>query len=106
VAFSPNGETLAAAGSDDNAWLWSIGPSAQPAALAQPLTGPAGPVRSLAFSPDGRFLAAGSDDGAWLWNLDVNAAIQRICATTSNTLAPAQWRRYVSQLPYAPPCRG
>ena len=35
-----------------------------------------------------------------------NQEIQRICATTANTLTPAAWAQYVSpDLPYRPPCR-
>jgi WD40 repeat protein len=37
--------------------------------LADPLSGP-GPIRSVAFSPDGRILAVGSADShVWLWNV-------------------------------------
>ena len=61
----------------------------------------------VAFSPDGHTLAAGSDDDGkiWLWNLDVDHAIDRICATTSDNLTPEQWARYIPELPYDPPCR-
>jgi WD40 repeat protein len=59
----------------------------------------------VAFSPDGQTLAAGSNDhNVWLWNLSIEDATQRICATTSNTLTPAQWNQYIPQLPYDPPC--
>jgi len=60
----------------------------------------------VAFSPDGQTLATGNgDDTVSLLDLDVDYAIQRICASTSNTLTPAQWDQYVSQqLPYAQPC--
>ena len=38
--------------------------------LSNPLTGPIGPLSSVAFSPDGHTLAAGSADGTiWLWNV-------------------------------------
>src|SRR5262249_48636113 len=43
---------------------------ARPALVGAPLTGPAGYVWALAFSPDGKTLAAGVTDGTvWLWNV-------------------------------------
>ena len=51
-------------------WLWNLTNPAHPTLLGQPLTGPTNPVRSVAFSPDGKTLAAGSDDNkVWLWNV-------------------------------------
>ena len=84
VAFSPDGHTLASAGGDVNSsggasssaiQLWNITDPTHPAALGEPLTGPATPFNSVAFSPSGRTLAAGSGsptfaDGAiQLWNV-------------------------------------
>ena len=105
VAFGRDGRTLAAGGSDGTVWLWNLANPAHPTSFGQPLTGPLGPVTSVAFSPDGRTLAAGGNDQMiWLLDLKVEDAIQRICATTSDTLTPAQWSQYISQLPYDPPC--
>jgi hypothetical protein len=40
-----------------------------------------------------------------VWGVNVDQAIQRICATTTNTLTPEKWEQYVSpDLPYRPPC--
>jgi hypothetical protein len=37
--------------------------------------------------------------------MNVDQAIQRICATTTNTLTPMKWKQYISaDLPYHPPC--
>jgi hypothetical protein len=64
------------------------------------------PDRGALFSRDGRTLASGSSDSTVrLWGMHVDQAIQRICATTTNTLTPPKWDKYVSpDLPYHPPC--
>ena len=106
VAFSPGGHTLAAGSYDNAVRLWNVTDPARATQIGQPLTNPGGHVWSVAFSPDGHTLAAGSYDGTIrLWDLDVDHAINRICATTSDNLTLKQWARYIPQLPYDPPCR-
>ncbi len=104
VAFSPNGRTLAAGANDGSVWLWNTADPANPAALGS-LTGSASDVSSVAFSPDGRTLAAGTGGGSiWLWDLDIDNAIQSVCTATGAPLTPAEWKQYIPQLPYYPPC--
>jgi hypothetical protein len=107
VAFSPDGRTLASGSGDEKVRLWNVSNPAHPTPLDTPLTGHTNYVYAVAFSPDGHTLASGSADRTVrLWEMNVDRAIQRICATTPNTLTPAVWERYVStDLPYRPPCQ-
>lgn len=104
VAFSANGQILASGDQGGLVTLWDIADPAQPQELGQPLSLPTGAlVSAVAFSPYASVLAVGGGDGTvQLWNLNVNDAIDRICETT--TFTPQEWRQYLPQLPYAPPC--
>jgi WD40 repeat protein len=65
LATAPDGR-LAAGGADGTTYVWSTSDPASP----QALTGPAGKVHAVAFSPDGGTLAAGSaDTTVRLWNV-------------------------------------
>jgi len=109
VAFDPGGSTLAVGGdvvngvSAGSVSLWDVSDPARPRQLGQPLA--AGDnVSSVALSPSGTTMAVGGSDGTQVWNRDVRYAINRICSQTAGELTPQQWRQYVPQLPYNPPC--
>jgi WD40 repeat protein len=64
LAFSPDGQFLAAGCSDGQVRLWDAGTGA----LLRILKGKGPWIASLAYSPDGETIAAGRLDGsAWIW---------------------------------------
>ena len=76
LAFSPDGQMLAAAGREGTIRLWRLGGAPTAPTL---LTGHREWVRSVAFSPDGQMLASGGIDGTVrLWRLDGTAAAPAI----------------------------
>jgi WD40 repeat protein len=67
VVFSPDGQTLASASSDQTIRLWDVA-TGQPS--GDPLQGHTSVVRSVAFSPDGQTLASVSGNGTIiLWDV-------------------------------------
>ncbi|WP_353963074.1 WD40 repeat domain-containing protein [Streptomyces sp. NBC_01719] len=85
--------------------LWDTADPVHPAAKGHSFSGQASSVESLLFSPDGQTLATGGEDGVIrLWALDAGRTTRRVCAVTAHTLTKSEWRRYVGNLPYHPPC--
>jgi WD40 repeat protein len=104
VAFSPGGSILAAGVTDGSVWLWRVAEPARPALITS-LTGPAGHVYSVAFASGGHTLVAGSSDGTvWEWDTRPADAAARICGMAGQPLTRAQWRVYLPDVRYHPPC--
>ena len=103
LAYSPDGLTLAIASQNNTVTLWDVAAPARPQQTGQTLSTADGPTESVVFSPQGNTLATTSQDGTvHLWDLNISYAINQICNTT--TITPQQWRQYLPQVPYQPPC--
>ena len=80
VAFSPDGKTLASAGSDSTIVLWDLETLTPIGAPLQ--TGDV--VNTVEFSPDGIILASGSQsNGVTLWDVDTHEPIAQLTEENS-----------------------
>ncbi|HEY5878360.1 MAG TPA: WD40 repeat domain-containing protein [Nakamurella sp.] len=96
LEFSPDGSTLAAAGT-----LWDVTTGARIGPVLA-----AGPETSLMdLSPDGRQLVVTSKDGhAVVWDVDPTSWAVRACAVANRTLTPTEWETFLTGRPYQPAC--
>jgi WD40 repeat protein len=79
IAFSPDGNYLAAAGMDDIVRLWSV----ESGAVVLRFSSRAGGILSIAFSPIGDWLATGTVSGRLLlWEIGAFLAQHRECSLT------------------------
>lgn len=68
LAYSPDGNLLAAGGADSQVWIWRIADGALVLQLDEAFSENAG-IEQVEFSPDGKLLAAISSWKIYLWDL-------------------------------------
>jgi WD40 repeat protein len=109
VAFSPDGKTLIT-GRDDKTTikggytiqLWDV-TSRQPIGPALPGNNP-NSVRSLAISPDGKYLAARVWEGIELWEINPESWQEYACRIANRNLTSDEWENLLGERPYVKTC--
>jgi WD40 repeat protein len=94
LAFSPTADQLALATEDKSVYLLGAPTDSVPHPI-QALSGHLGAVRSIAFSPDGRYVASGSLDGT-----------AKIWAADRSSLEPIEKRMLAGDRPHTADVRG
>ncbi|MGY3676497.1 caspase, EACC1-associated type [Streptomyces sp. TE33382] len=111
LAFSPDGTHLALTGqtrlgasSESRPELWDVTDPDTPVRESVLPGGEYDVTVALAFSPDGKTLAVGKEWGVTLWDTDPEHIIPGLCTTVGDPITRQQWKRYLPDRPYAPPC--
>jgi WD40 repeat protein/formylglycine-generating enzyme required for sulfatase activity len=87
LAFSGHGKWLVSGGQDATIKIWDVAKGQELASIA----GGVGPVRSIAISPDGQWLAAAGDSAAKLWRITLPGSAKTINPSPlPKELAPEQ----------------
>ncbi|MFF1909734.1 hypothetical protein, partial [Kitasatospora sp. NPDC058218] len=102
LAFSHDGRTLAAAGTDGTLRMWDLA-SRQPFDPALPI--PGGASLSLAFSPDDRTLRVATEHvPAYEIAVAPDQLATDICERAEGGLPKADWDTYLPEVPYRKVC--
>ncbi|MEV1247668.1 serine/threonine-protein kinase [Nonomuraea sp. NPDC049750] len=102
IAFQPGGAILATGGSSGRVQLWDV---AARTSLGDPFKAHAGGVLALGFSADGRRLNSIAADGTiYAIPVDPALAVARICARADADLTPAEWDRFIPEIPFREVC--
>ncbi|MFI0976881.1 WD40 repeat domain-containing protein [Streptomyces sp. NPDC021093] len=105
VAFDPAGRSVAVGYSNRTSALWDVTDGT--ARAIGILTSHTSSVSAVTFTPDSRTLvSAGQDHTIRLTPTRAEDIAREICATVSTGISREQWRRYLPDLPYRPPCAG
>ncbi len=104
LSYRADGKQLAAASTDGKVWIWDTTDPAA-AVVTEVLTTPTGGVYSAVFSPDGTELAAaGSAAEVRVWATHPDVVAAAICADQGQGITESEWRLYLPDQPYQPPC--
>ncbi|MFD5797473.1 hypothetical protein ACFWIO_28905 [Streptomyces diastatochromogenes] len=108
LAFSPDGTRLALLGPsgdyDRRPEVWDVSDPDSP--TRQFYMPEASAFYSLAFTPDGKTLAVvRASAGIDLWDADPQHVIADLCNAVGDPISEQDWKKYLPDRPYQPPCQ-
>jgi WD40 repeat protein len=103
LAAHPTRDLLAGADEYGAVRLWDVSDPAVPRETVLLSDSGSETPTGLAFSPDGGLIAVSTYDSTRLWPTDAGAVLRRLCAE-STPITASQWKQYLPDRPYDPPC--
>ncbi len=103
VTFNPkDSQMLASGGYKGEVWLWNLQkPDANPIYIE----GHINDVSTLAFSPDGQYLASGNNGGTIRFDMvNTQKLADIVCQKVWRNLTQEEWKRYIGDIPYERIC--
>ena len=93
---------MIAGGSNSEVWVWELTDSGAREELV--LRSFPGRVYDVRFTDDNTVFAAGEGGVVKSWQLDPNGLIDTQCRRPGDQISPSEWRIYLPDNSYAPPC--
>ncbi|MGW6705219.1 caspase, EACC1-associated type [Streptomyces sp. NPDC054956] len=109
IAFSPDGAHLAliarkTVGGDERPEIWDLTDPKSPRRSSY-LPSSSTAAYALRFTPDGEYLAiVRASAGVELWDTNPDRAIGDICESAGDPITRQEWKHYLPDKPYEPPC--
>ncbi|GAB2660461.1 hypothetical protein GCM10027169_24160 [Gordonia jinhuaensis] len=107
VTFSPEGSQILAAGGNAEVWLWDIsavGHRGTTVTSDAVLRAFPGHVYDARFGAGGTLLATGEKGALTMWQRDPDQIIAQRCAAIGDQITREEWKTYLPDLGYSPPC--
>ncbi|MEU8762656.1 AAA family ATPase [Streptomyces sp. NPDC048659] len=112
LAFNADGTRLALLGQnpadefDSRPEIWDVSDPKTPTRRSYLPPSNSDQVYGLRFTPDGAYLAlVRASMGIELWDVGPEPDLAGICASAGDPITPAQWKQYLPNETFRPPCR-
>ncbi|MEN3541058.1 helix-turn-helix domain-containing protein [Microbispora sp. ZYX-F-249] len=104
LAFNHNGEILTATDGNGEALTWNVSDPRRPVLLAALAASDQAVFADAYDTGTDVLVTSGADHVVRVWDTDVERVAADVCAITGTAITATEWRQYVPDKAYDPPC--